>query len=106
MAKLLSRRDKSDGSVVDSETIEEIFKLINKLLEDKITKPKASPAKKSSRRSSRSQNSKRSKAKEAIQIKPTEAMAKFMKASYPITKDKLFEKTNPKHMKRIFKMIE
>ena len=36
--------DKSEGSVIDSKTIEEVFKLINKLLEDKAAKPQASPS--------------------------------------------------------------
>ena len=44
-AKLLSRMDKSDGSIIDSETIEEVFKTINKLLEDTSFKPSISQIK-------------------------------------------------------------
>ena len=36
--------DKSEGSVIDSETIDEVFKLINKLLEDRASKPQVSPS--------------------------------------------------------------
>lgn len=44
-ANLLKRLGKNQESIVDSDTIEEIFKLINKLLEDKSLKTSTTPSK-------------------------------------------------------------
>ena len=41
-----------------------------------------------------------------MSFNPADTFGRFIRASYPLIKDKLFEKTDPKHMKRIFKILE